>query len=95
MSRPVRVLKFGGSSVGNAQAFRHCADVLRATRASGSAPVGVLSAMFGVTNRLLAAVKASEQGDRAALARIRGGLVDAHVNVARGACGAVVGGLGV
>lgn len=115
-SRAVRIFKFGGTSVGNVQAFKRSAEVLTASAASGvgcvygavGAPrnaarrnltrppppppfprstVGVLSAMFGVTNRLFDCVRLATARDRAGLARVRNGLLDYHVRIARDLCG--------
>ena len=119
----LRVFKFGGTSVGNVNAFRRSAEVLQRNAATGSpcvrgvlrrpplylrtapplnpAPtpphtppppphstVGVLSAMFGVTNRLFDCVRLATARDRAGFARVRNGLLDGHVRVARDLCGA-------
>lgn len=80
------VFKFGGSSVGSVEAFRHCAGIMVANRDAGSRTVGVLSAMFGVTNRLLDTVKAAAAGDKATVAKTRAALLDAHVRTAKGLC---------
>jgi len=77
------VLKFGGSSLGTEAALRRSGAILLAAHAAGARPVGVLSAMLGVTNRLLAAARAAAAGDAADAAARAGALVDAHVAVAR------------
>ena len=48
---PLRVLKFGGSSVGSASGFIGAAKVVTSHINSGSRMVMVLSAMYGVTNQ--------------------------------------------
>jgi len=58
------------------------------TPAPLSSTVGVLSAMFGVTNRLYDCVRLATARDRAGFARVRNGLLDGHVRVARDLCGA-------
>lgn len=55
----MKVLKFGGSSVGSAEAIR---QVIEIVRASGPCAV-VLSAMQGTTDDLIAAGRAAERGD--------------------------------
>jgi aspartokinase len=123
--RLVRVVKFGGSSVGNAAAFQRSAQVLCASVDAGyrcvtqwashahppaaartlwpplhthtHAPpppppswqhstAAVLSAVFGVTNRLLQCVQHAEAGDRASLARERARLLDGHIALLRALC---------
>ena len=48
--------------------------------------VGVLSAMFGVTNRLIDAANHAIKHDKVAVSKIRGDLLDAHVATAKGEC---------
>ncbi len=45
--------------------------------------VGVLSAMFGVTNRLLDAAQHAMKGDQEGVEKLRSALLDAHVNAAK------------
>lgn len=59
MTRPI-VLKFGGTSVGDAAAFERIAGIVRAH--GGAQPVIVVSAMSGVTDSLFAAVEAAGRG---------------------------------
>ncbi|MCC6162258.1 MAG: aspartate kinase [Acidobacteria bacterium] len=59
------VMKFGGTSVKDADAIRRLAGIVsRESRVSG-APVVVVSAMSGITDQLLDAVAAVERGDAA------------------------------
>ena len=61
----LQVMKFGGTSVGNAECIRRVADIV--ARAAGAGPVVVVvSAMGGVTNRLMEAARASAAGDMGA-----------------------------
>jgi hypothetical protein len=46
----------------------------------------VLSAMFGVTNKLLDAAAAALKGDRQRIAGLRRDLLDLHAATAKGAC---------
>jgi bifunctional aspartokinase / homoserine dehydrogenase 1 len=55
----MKVLKFGGSSVGSADAIRRVVEIVRS---SGPCAV-VLSAMQGTTDDLIAAGRAAERGD--------------------------------
>lgn len=65
MNGNVQVMKFGGTSVGNAECIRRAADIV--ARAAGAGlVVAVVSAMSGVTNRLMEAAQASEAGDMGA-----------------------------
>ena len=62
MGDNLQVMKFGGTSVGNAECISRAADIV--SRASGEGSVvAVVSAMGGVTNRLMEAAKASALGD--------------------------------
>lgn len=67
--RKLRVLKFGGTSVGDGACIRRVVDIIR-TEMHESNVVVVVSAMSGVTNKLVAAAKASESGDRKTVAKI-------------------------
>src|SRR6266545_3392561 len=69
MNGNLRVMKFGGTSVGNAECIRRVADIV--ARAAGEGPVvAVVSAMGGVTNRLMEAAQASTSGDTSAGERL-------------------------
>jgi aspartokinase/homoserine dehydrogenase 1 len=63
MSKPVRVMKFGGTSVGDASCIARVAQIVKDALVEGPV-VAVVSAMSGVTNRLIDAAKQSEGGDR-------------------------------
>lgn len=53
-ARSYVVLKFGGTSVASAERWRQIADLAAARRAEGECPLIVVSALAGVTDRLLA-----------------------------------------
>ena len=55
-------MKFGGTSVGNGECIARAAEIIAAAAREGSV-VAVVSAMSGVTNRLIEAARRSEQGD--------------------------------
>ncbi|HXA84809.1 MAG TPA: aspartate kinase [Candidatus Dormibacteraeota bacterium] len=58
------VMKFGGTSVGSAERFRLCAEILR-TAAEKDRIIVVVSAVAGVTDVILKTIEASRQGDAA------------------------------
>ncbi|MFQ3639281.1 MAG: aspartate kinase, partial [Chloracidobacterium sp.] len=63
----MQVLKFGGTSVGNAERIRQLVLIVAAERARDPHVVVVVSAMAGVTNMLLGAVQAAVGGNVAAI----------------------------
>jgi aspartokinase/homoserine dehydrogenase 1 len=64
MGKPVQVMKFGGTSVGDAACIARVARIV--SEASRRGPVvAVVSAMSGVTNKLIEAATKSESGDSA------------------------------
>ncbi len=82
----MKVLKFGGSSVGNAENILKVIDIVR--NASGSdACVVVLSAMQGTTDGLIEAARLAERGDEAYRLKLRD--IEAnHIEAARKLFGA-------
>ena len=80
------VHKFGGTSVGNAQRFGNVADIVidfqqRANSAAPEGTVVVVSAMSGVTDRLVAGARAAAAGDAQAYREIKANLLKRHVDV--------------
>jgi aspartokinase/homoserine dehydrogenase 1 len=69
LKKPVRVLKFGGTSVGDAPCIAKVVEIIRAA-ARESQVVVVVSAMSGVTNKLVEAAAHSEAGHRAPVASL-------------------------
>src|SRR3984957_734235 len=63
MSKPLRVMKFGGTSVSDASCISRVAQIVRDASREGPV-VAVVSAMSGVTNRLIEAANRSEAGER-------------------------------
>jgi aspartate kinase len=59
-------MKFGGTSVGDAACIRRAAEIISAAAKNG-ALVAVVSAMGGVTNRLIETAQASERGNTQAV----------------------------
>jgi aspartate kinase len=77
MSRPIQVMKFGGTSVGDAGRIRNAASI--AAKASKErAVVVVVSAMSGVTNTLIAAATKAATGDEAAAEALAAALQEKH-----------------
>jgi bifunctional aspartokinase / homoserine dehydrogenase 1 len=75
--KPLRVIKFGGTSVGDAERIRKVAEIIRDARRESDLVV-VVSAMSGVTNKLVEATARSEAGDRKAVDRIFEELRERH-----------------
>jgi bifunctional aspartokinase / homoserine dehydrogenase 1 len=62
MIENLTVMKFGGTSVGNAECIKRTAEII-VSYARKNPTVTVVSAMSGVTNRLVAAAKRAATGD--------------------------------
>jgi aspartokinase/homoserine dehydrogenase 1 len=62
MSTRLQVMKFGGTSVGNAECIARAAQIIAKGAREGRC-VAVVSAMSGVTNRLIEAAKTALKGD--------------------------------
>ena len=75
MSRPIQVMKFGGTSVGDAGRIRSAAAIA-AEASKERAVVVVVSAMSGVTNTLIAAAGKAATGDEAAAEALTRALQD-------------------
>jgi aspartate kinase len=78
-------MKFGGTSVADPDAINRLINIVRQQQAKGgAAPLVVVSALSGVTDKLVAIARLAEEGngDKAA-AEIRA-LVERHVGVANG-----------
>jgi aspartokinase/homoserine dehydrogenase 1 len=65
MKPSLQVMKFGGTSVGDATCIRRSAEIVANASRAHSVAV-VVSAMSGVTNRLIDAAHQAKRGDRAA-----------------------------
>ncbi|HJP62666.1 MAG TPA: bifunctional aspartate kinase/homoserine dehydrogenase I [Mucilaginibacter sp.] len=59
----MKILKFGGTSVGSAQSINTVIDILKKEHQAGEKPVVVLSAMSGVTNLLSAMAEKAANGE--------------------------------
>jgi aspartate kinase len=81
LRRQLAVMKFGGTSVGDASRIRDVASIVR-DAAYSSDIVVVVSAMAGVTNNLIEAANAAESGNRARVAGIFEELQNRHSKAA-------------
>lgn len=77
MSRPIQVMKFGGTSVGDAGRIRSAAAIA-AEASKERSVVMVVSAMSGVTNTLIAAAGKAAAGDESAAEALTKALRDKH-----------------
>ena len=77
----LQVMKFGGTSMGDADCIRRAAQIV-ADASKETSLVVVVSAMSGVTNRLIDAARKSVSGDEDPSVRLAQSLRDEHVAVA-------------
>ncbi|MGB0107543.1 MAG: hypothetical protein WBP52_03495, partial [Terriglobales bacterium] len=77
---PLRIMKFGGTSVGDASAIQKVLEIIRAA-SRASEIVVVVSAMSGVTNNLVDAATQSEAGNCELVEMIFGELRSRHHGV--------------
>jgi aspartokinase/homoserine dehydrogenase 1 len=82
MKKPVRVMKFGGTSVGDASCVGRVVEIIRNASRESSVAV-VVSAMGGVTNRLIEAAMESKAGNKRGVAEIFGQLRKRHDEAVR------------
>jgi len=59
-------MKFGGTSVGSVEALKKVAGIIEKQRRQGHQLAVVVSAMSGVTDKLINAAKQAEAGDESA-----------------------------
>ena len=76
----IKVLKFGGTSVGSPEALRLAASIIRAELPQGG--VVVVSALSGTTDQILKAMMAAGNGDTNAALEIHGAIKARHLAVA-------------
>jgi aspartate kinase len=74
-------MKFGGTSVGSAERIAQVAQIVRAQAQAGAQIVVVLSAMSGVTNILLGALRDAAEGNPGKLLQTRDELLKKHLDV--------------
>jgi aspartate kinase len=80
------VMKFGGTSVGDAIRFASVSRIIQDVRVKDERMVVVVSAMSGVTNSLIKAARAAAEGNEATYRRIGEKLLAHH----RDPCGALI-----
>ena len=73
----LQVMKFGGTSVGNAECIHRAAEIVARAASEGSV-VAVVSAMGGVTNHLIEAAQVSASGDVRAAGKLAETLHQQH-----------------
>ena len=81
-SQATLVMKFGGTSVGSADAMRKAAQIVLEARPNWPRLVVVTSALAGVTNLLLDSAAAAAQGSLQRLPEIEETLRDKHFSIA-------------
>jgi bifunctional aspartokinase / homoserine dehydrogenase 1 len=69
VKKPLRVMKFGGTSVGDASCIQRVVEIVRAASRESDIVV-VVSAMSGVTNKLVEAANQADAGNRESVAAI-------------------------
>ncbi len=87
---PTLVMKFGGTSVGTAEAISQVVKIVRDARETWPRLVVITSALAGVTNLLLEAAKNAENGEidrldsvRAELTRRHDAILDALIHLSQ------------
>jgi len=83
MKSSLCVMKFGGTSVGDATCIRRAAEIVKAAAAKQPV-VAVVSAMSGVTNRLIEAARHAEAGEEKNLHSLIEALREQHESAAKG-----------
>lgn len=78
MSGKLQVMKFGGTSVGNAECIKRTAEIISRGADGETAVVAVVSAMSGVTNRLVETARAAAKGDTSAPQNLAEHLLTQH-----------------
>jgi len=82
MSGRLQVMKFGGTSVGNSECIARTAQIIAKGAKQGRC-VAVVSAMSGVTNKLIEAAKTAQRGDAAGATAIIEALRTQHERALR------------
>ncbi len=75
----MRVMKFGGTSVGTGTAISQTAAILASAYGDGRPVISVVSAMAGITNLLLESATAAACGDGSASSKLCTTLLDRHL----------------
>ena len=80
---PALVMKFGGTSVGSAEAFSQVVAIVRDTRRSWPQLVVVTSALAGITDLLLTSAHRAERGEVDHLDAVQSQILDRHARIAQ------------
>lgn len=80
---PTLVMKFGGTSVGSAEAMAKASAIVAKERPKWAQLVVVVSALSGVTNKLLDSAHQAAQGNFAGCPRVRDDLRQMHAEIAQ------------
>jgi aspartokinase/homoserine dehydrogenase 1 len=78
--KSLQVMKFGGTSVGDASCIARVAEIIRAASRESSIAV-IVSAMSGVTNRLIEAANQAKAGNGSAVGETLAQLIKQHDDV--------------
>lgn len=81
------VMKFGGTSMGSAEAITQCAEIVQAARAEWRRLAVVVSAMSGVTDVLLKGAATAAAGDAATYQTLANELREKHLTALAGLAG--------
>jgi len=74
-------MKFGGTSVGSPEAIANVVEIVQAEREAGNRVTVVVSAMGGVTDKLIKSVDAALRGDKWEYRRLNGKILEQHEEV--------------
>ena len=77
----MRVLKFGGTSVGDAAAFERVARIIMKSKQDDPDTIVVTSAMAGITDQIIAAAHTAADGDDTHFLEVRETMLAKHRNV--------------
>jgi len=77
------VMKFGGTSVATGENIRHVANLIADHVGQGYGVVAVISALEGVTDKLIGAAEQARKGKRDYLDEFKQGLLKEHLTAAR------------
>lgn len=77
------VMKFGGTSVTGGEKIRHIADLIGQYAGQGYKVVAVISALEGVTDRLVEASEQAKKGNRKYIYEFKQETIEEHLTVAR------------
>jgi len=77
------VMKFGGTSVASGEKIRHVANLIANYVSQGYAIVTVISALEGVTDKLIEASEQARKGDRDYIHEFKQEVIEKHLTAAR------------